>query len=348
MKLDLGVVAVEVVATRGHVIEHIASYFCYEPDFKDCAYHYRLEVKGLAEVDVDALLNQFCWVGMVTQRAGYTYTLYSRPGGRLLVSAYAGCQHVIVKHQQRVTCYINEDDHESLMVPIRVIREIMLQEHENQGAVLVHAAVVVVGGKAAMFIGDSGAGKSTVAFYACKQGAHYLSNDKCILDQQLNAYSFPMAIRLAVPTVERVAGTLNGVVPRFDSPADIFLNQQYRQWGNKHKVVLTVREYCRLAGASQVLESTIDTLVLPSITPGWAVFEERPLDSTAWQVLRRNISVSHERSDEDDWLGLVRLTEEDKQLNKSRVIDKLLSGKGIVIEFSTDQLESLYDAVKSS
>ncbi|WP_282875935.1 hypothetical protein [Pseudomonas peli] len=348
MKLDLGVVAVEVVTARPHVLEHIASYFCYEPDFKDCAYHYRLEVKNLAEVDVSALLGQFCKVGTVTQKAGYPYTLYSGPGGRLLVSTYVGCQHVIVKHKQTVTCYINEDDDESLMVPIRVIREIMLQEHENQGSVLVHAAVVAVDGKAAMFVGDSGAGKSTVAFYACRQGAHYLSNDKCILDQQLNAYSFPMAVRLAVPTIKCVVGTLSDVVPRFDSPADIFLNPQYRQWGNKHKVVLTVREYCRLAEAGQVFESTIDTLVLPSITPGYAVFEERPLDSTAWSVLHRNISVSHERCDEDDWLGLVRLSEEDKQLNKSRVIDKLLSRKGLAIKFSTDQLRALYDAVKST
>ncbi|MBF8791655.1 hypothetical protein IRZ70_02395 [Pseudomonas monteilii] len=347
MKLDLGVVAVEVVATP-HVLERIASYFCYEPHFKDCGYHYRLEVKGLSEVDVDALLGQFRKVGMVTQKAGYAYTLHIGPGGRLLISAYAGRRHVIVRRQQTVTCYIKEDDDESLMVPIRIIREIMLQEHENRGAVLVHAAVVAVDGKAAMFVGDSGAGKSTVAFYACKQGAQYLSNDKCILDQQLNAYAFPMAVRLAVPTLEHVAGTLTGVVPRFDSPDDIFLNQQYRQWGNKHKVVLTVREYCRLAGARQVLESTIKTLVLPSITPGRGVFEEHPLDSAAWPVLRRNISVSHERRDEDDWLGLVRLSEEDKQLNKSRVIDKLLSAKGLAIKFSTDQLEALYGAVKSS
>jgi hypothetical protein len=348
MKLDLGMVAVEVAAARQHVVEHIASYFCYEASFKHCMYHYRLEVKGLTEDTVEALLGQFCKVGVVTQKAGYSYTLYSGPEGRLLVSAYAGCQHVIVKRQQTVTCYINEDDDESLMVPIRVIREIMLQEHENHGAVLVHAAVVAMGGKAVMFVGDSGAGKSTVAFYACKQGAHYLSNDKCILDQQLNAYSFPMAIRLAVPTVERVVGTLSGVVPRFDSPTDIFLNQRYRQWGNKHKVVLTVREYCRLASASQVLESTIDTLVLPSIIPGCAVFEESPLDSSAWLVLCRNISVSHERSEQDDWLGLVRLSEKDKQLNKSRVIDKLLSRKGRAFKFSADQLEVFYDAVRSS
>lgn len=347
MKLDLGVVAVEVVATRPHIMEHIASYFCYESDFKGCAYRYQLEIRNLAEVDFDALLGQFCKVGTVRQKAGYTYTLYIGPEGRLLVSTYIGCQHLIVKHQQTVTCYINEDDDESLMVPIRVLREIMLQEHENHGAVLVHAAVVAVNGKAIIFVGDSGAGKSTIAFSACRQGAHYLSNDKCILDQQLSAYSFPMAVRLAVPTVECVVGTLSGIVPRFDSPADIFLNQQYRQWGNKHKVVLTVREYCRLARAGQVLKSTINTLVLPSITPGYAVFEERPLDGTARSVLHRNISVSHDRGDEDDWLGLVRLSEEDKQLNKSQVIGKLLSGKGLAIKFSTDQLKALYDTIKS-
>ncbi|MBS7422891.1 hypothetical protein [Pseudomonas syringae] len=348
MKLDLGVVAVEIVASPPHIVEHIASYFCYESDFKDCSSHYRLEVKNLSEVDFATLLSQFCKVGTITQKAGYTYTLYTGPEGRLLVSSYVGCQHFIVKRQRTVTCYINEDDDESLMVPIRVLREIMLQEHENQGAVLVHASAVVVDGKAVMFVGDSGAGKSTVAFSACTQGAHYLSNDKCILDQQLNAYSFPMAVRLAVPTVECVIGTLSGVMPRFDSPTDIFLNQEYRRWGNQHKVVLTVRDYCRLSGASQVLKSTINKLVLPSITLGYAVFEKRPLDGTARSVLNRNISVSDDRSGEDDWLDLVRLSKEDKQLNKSRIIEKLLSGKGLTIKFSTDQLKVLYDAVKSS
>ena len=56
--------------------------------------------------------------------------------------------------------------------------------------------------------------------------------------------------------------------------------------------------------------------VLPSVIPGCNVFEEHPLDSAAWPGLRRNISVSHERHDEDDWLGLVRLSAEDKQLEK--------------------------------
>jgi ribosomal protein L9 len=44
---------------------------------------------------------------------------------------------------------------------------------------------------------------------------------------------------------------------------------------------------------------------------------------------------------------VVRLSAEDKQLEKSRAIEKLLSAQGLAITFSADQLEALYGAVKS-
>lgn len=347
MRLNLGLVAVKVVIENQPDIEnHIKSYFCYNSTFEENTFSYKLRILNIEDISIDEIMKKSTQIGYVKQKEDYPYVVYNYYNNRLLIPLYNCVKHVIIKCEQEITCYINMMDNESLMVPIRIIREIMLQEYENHGAVLVHSSVVDIGAEATLFIGDSGAGKSTIAFYSCKHGANYLANDKCILDQNLNVYSFPMAIRLSISTVEGVMGTFDGVTPRFDSPHDIFFNPQYKKWGSKQKVILSVKEYCRLTNSNQVLKSNLKMLVFPKITPGSHIFEINKSCSEMKSVLLRNITISPERLNEDDWLNLSRITEQEKFRNKTNIVDKLLSAERIAVKFSTDQLEKVYDTIK--
>lgn len=55
-----------------------------------------------------------------------------------------------------------------------------------RGRVVLHASAVLVGGKAVLFCGNSGAGKSTMAAALSKRGYTMLSDDICVLEQTRN------------------------------------------------------------------------------------------------------------------------------------------------------------------
>ena len=65
----------------------------------------------------------------------------------------------------------------------RVVKQLLILQFEKSGGFLFHASVVAWNGQAALFVGRSGAGKTTLSLASARAGAHYVSNDRAFLRQ---------------------------------------------------------------------------------------------------------------------------------------------------------------------
>ncbi|HYC59559.1 MAG TPA: hypothetical protein VEK79_08330 [Thermoanaerobaculia bacterium] len=86
-----------------------------------------------------------------------------------------------------------------------------------RGAVLLHAASVVMRDKAVLFAGTSGAGKSTTAAILHRHGYEVLSDDLTEIDDALHALPSLAAIRLWPDIVEALHGSVDAFPDRAPS-----------------------------------------------------------------------------------------------------------------------------------
>lgn len=77
-----------------------------------------------------------------------------------------------------------------------VLESWILQLWLQRGAVVFHGSVVNINGKAVIFMGDGGAGKSTISYYFTRNGHKKLSDDLCIIIKKNNIfYTVPSSIK---------------------------------------------------------------------------------------------------------------------------------------------------------
>lgn len=90
----------------------------------------------------------------------------------------------IVKDNQ---IYILNQNIESLKNDLRrVLKQLLIYCFEDKGSFIVHSSAISIGKTGILFVGDKGAGKTTMALNGVKSGAKFLSNDRTVISVQNN------------------------------------------------------------------------------------------------------------------------------------------------------------------
>jgi hypothetical protein len=172
---------------------------------------------------------------------------------------------------------------------MRAVRELAMSELLASGALLVHGAVLAMGGRGALIVGPKRAGKTTLLIHGLRAGAALVSNDRVVVER---GTSHPVA--RGMPTVLSVRQATLDVLPELNAQlapgrydhlytlAEIDGGQAPLRPRPGRSRNLTAAQLCRVLGAKARREAPLDTLVLlrtlqepgvqmRTLTPGEAI-----------------------------------------------------------------------------
>lgn len=159
-------------------------------------------------------------------------------------------------------------DERRLRVPVlRIIEDVVLDEAQRRGAVVVHASSVVADGRAIVFCGNKGAGKTTALIRALEiEAVALLANDNVCLVPDAGGYrarAWPAFLKVEVGTV---AGTalLSGAFP---PSCAAWRSDPAARWDIYEKVALYPRQAAARLGAAIAVDAPLGALVFPEFRP---------------------------------------------------------------------------------
>lgn len=159
-------------------------------------------------------------------------------------------------------------DEAALRVPIlRIVEDLLLDEAQRRGAVVLHASAVVAAGRAVLFCGNKGAGKTTALLRAL-EGASVglLANDNVCLVEQDGGYlarAWPAFLKVEAGTVAST-GPLVRDLPPACAP---WLDDTVALWDIYEKVAFYTSQGAARFGAKVITEAPLGVLVLPRFRP---------------------------------------------------------------------------------
>lgn len=218
----------------------------------------------------------------------------------------------------------------------RVIREIAFRKLEYSGYCCIHSSAVQLNNKGILIIGDSAAGKTTLALSLCKFfGAKYLTNDKILIkmneEKDLVATPFSAAARLNYGTLKTLE-----------------VEKEFEQWKLKVKLPDEDSDWCQFNGVEKlnilpselkrtlnldvVPESKIDLIVYPKINRDIEQYILR--EGVNEEVLERNLCTPYDDQFPEDWLGIRDRSYDWLEENAKKVKNRIMGSETIEVDYS--------------
>jgi len=184
---------------------------------------------------------------------------------------------VVVKRvNHSVDLVLSPQVHDVERKVFRLIRELAIRFAENRGAIVLHAAGVVLNDRAVMLPGISGSGKTTLlSCLLTIPGVKFLSNDRVLLvptnggDDVATCLAVPMAVRLGRGTLEANERLLHHIMMcpelRREQSAPVGLLDS--SFGARQKLELTPREMTTAFKARLSAGAHLGFIVYPMLLP---------------------------------------------------------------------------------
>lgn len=207
-----------------------------------------------------------------------------------------------------------------------VTRHILRVEAENQGAIVLHGAVVAFDDTGIAFIGDKGAGKTTVLLSLLRRrGGSYVANDRFFLWPHAGRFrmtGWPTTCRIN-PATFIAFEELHTLIPK--SERDALLGPDENAWRtSREKVLLLPRDIGPLLQASTRQSAEVKAVVLlEQAGEPLSSFADLPAGH-AEDVLRRNLFTPVD-VDYPNWLGLEQPPMARRQAASDQAVGYLLS-----------------------
>ncbi|PUA34643.1 hypothetical protein C8Z91_34830 [Paenibacillus elgii] len=160
--------------------------------------------------------------------------------------------------------------------PLRIIREIIFRESENDGFLMIHGAAVSYKGKGAIICGDKSKGKTTLLLSYLFSGCDFVANDRALIKKGEINYQlrgFPLAIRVGFGTankIEKLRAAVTGYswarpqVKEIEQITNLNFDA-YGNFGSSKKLELVPRELKELFGFRTGHESKLSAVLFPEI-----------------------------------------------------------------------------------
>ncbi|SCL44726.1 hypothetical protein GA0070604_0565 [Micromonospora eburnea] len=246
---------------------------------------------------------------------------------------------VVARHADGYTV-ITVDDTDAAMNAARHLREIGYRRAENDGWVCLHASAATIDGRGILFVGNSGAGKSSLALaVAAADDGAFLSNDRTMIaispDAAPRAVAMPGPIRLNGGTLSALglshASRWNLARPKPASGSD------WQSFQGSNKLHILPEEWRERTGTPLLSSAAVELIVFPQVIHG-----NHKIDSclTPLGRARRLLAAQCMSPGDDiyvcDWLS-IRHGNTDKQgVNSADVLDALARRPSMDLRFGTD------------
>lgn len=265
----------------------------------------------LDALEVEALQQQVreSWkpTGQCRPMSEGTYDMYEQEGAQAFiqdVNDHSSRAHFNVRSERELFIVSSLGKKLDSKVLSRLLREMAMRRLESQGYIIFHASLVDLDGKGIVVIGNSGAGKTTLALSLCKfGGAKFISNDRVMIkklpDGGFSAIPFSFAARMNYGTLKTL-----GVEQEYltwnlfnTKPSD---QTDWRTFNGDIKLHMLPKELETLFGIGVGKQTSPCAIILPGVAMNHADEGIEPtLDE---ELLRMNCYSPSDPDFMEDWL----------------------------------------------
>lgn len=252
-------------------------------------------------------------------KEGY-YDFYEKNDMKCFLQYYTddtSGEHVILDYDGNYMIFSVDSKYE-FMILARFIREIAFRALEDEQYVSFHSSSVEIDGKGYLLIGDSGAGKSTMALTLCKYfGARYISNDRIMVkiqNNEIHAIPFGMPIKINYGTLKTLGAEKH--YENWDNIIPMVSKETFYEYKGEHKLNLLPEELKKYLEIESGNGIKVCGILMPSV-----LNKKKKEISTISKILERNCYYDNEPIFIEDWLALrtkSRNFTKDKILNLMR------------------------------
>ncbi|WP_404868493.1 hypothetical protein ACI1MP_10520 [Kitasatospora griseola] len=245
---------------------------------------------------------------------------------------------VIVRHPDGYTV-ITCDDTDATMNAARHLREIGYRRAEDDGWVCLHASAATLDGRGILIVGNSGAGKSSLALaLAAARGGAFLSNDRTMIttepDAAPRAVAMPGPIRLNGGTLQALgfAGARQWDLIRPKPATDT----DWQTFHGASKLHILPAEWNERTGTPLTPDATVDLIVFPQIVQDTAELRLQAARSgPARELLAAQCMSPGDDVYVQDWLGIRTSTPDRLAGHGARVLDTLAGRPALSLRLGT-------------
>ncbi|MBD0688410.1 hypothetical protein [Streptomyces sp. CBMA123] len=245
---------------------------------------------------------------------------------------------IVVRHPDGYTV-ITCDDTDATMNAARHLREIGYRRAEDDGWVCLHASAATLDGRGILIVGDSGAGKSSLALaLSAAQGGAFLSNDRTMVtteaDAAPRAVAMPGPIRLNGGTLQALgfenARQWNLTRPKPATDTD------WQTFHGASKLHILPVEWHERTGTPLTPDATVDLIVFPQIVQDTEELQLQPARSgPARELLAAQCMSPGDDVYVQDWLGIRTSTTDRLAGHGAHVLDTLAGRPTLRLRFGT-------------
>ncbi|MEV0537261.1 hypothetical protein [Kitasatospora sp. NPDC050463] len=263
---------------------------------------------------------------------------HQMPAGPVLLTDAGIAPQVIVRHPDGYTV-ITCDGADATMNVARHLREIGYRRAEDDGWVCLHASGATLDGRGVLIVGDSGAGKSSLALaLAAAENGAFLSNDRTMITTSSGVE--PRAVAMPGP-IRLNGGTLQAL--GFDDARQWDLTRPKpatdTDWQTFHgasKLHILPAEWHERTGTPLAPTTTVELVVFPRIVQDSEELHLQPArPGAARQLLAAQCMSPGDDVYVHDWLGIRTGSAEDLAGNGARALDVLAGRPALSLSFGT-------------
>lgn len=248
-----------------------------------------IHIAGLVDVGLRRQLSaKFCQ-GQVVRVAGHLNSSYERgvvDGQVGWVSADGhggGNEHVLVRESEDVWTVIGDGPQAVARAAVRLARELLRMEAAVLDGVTVHASCATIEGRAVLFLGASGRGKTSLSLAASREDGYLVSGDQTELlglAEGVLASGFPWVPRLGYGTIaglgltERLRSAT--LLRPQESIEDGEIVESAKIFGSSKKIELTHKELETLLGGRVTDAAALQAVVVLDQGEGVSARVTRP------------------------------------------------------------------------
>ncbi|PYE86680.1 hypothetical protein [Phyllobacterium leguminum] len=211
-----------------------------------------------------------------------------------IFSSKKGSPHcIVVSDGKFVVVTDGTDAPESYKPSLRLVREMFVRNLELQGGFSLHASAAAIDGRGYLFVGDSGAGKTSIATAVARcLGGRFLSSDRAILKPTNGTYEiipWPMVINIGLGACRAINSSDGFWEQHLPETANAYF-QHYGKTFSEQLSFLDSDKYALTPGEAQNLLSVkisakeeLFAVIFPELAEGpdsFCEFTEEPFTAT--------------------------------------------------------------------